>query len=328
MPAISTSLAPMWPAIRATASCRPTSATARRCAARLRDRSGRDAVMHLAAESHVDRSIDGPGAFIDTNVVGTYDAAGGARRPTGARLGDGARQRFRFLHVSTDEVYGSLGRRRPVHRRRRAYEPELALFRAARRRPTISRAPGTHTYGLPVIIIELLEQLRALSLSREADPADHPQRARRQAAAGLRRRRQRARLAVRRGSRARALTASLTRGKPGENLQCRRRQRAHQHRRRQARSATSSIGCAPRGAAGHRAADQLRHRPARPRPRATRSTLRKLERELGWRRRSHLRGAASTRRCAGISTIGLVVAAPRRQRYGGERLGLVDALAH
>jgi len=65
-----------------------------------------DAVMHLAAESHVDRSIDGPGAFIETNVTGTYNLLEAARaywqknaRPEG----------FRFHHVSTDEVYGSLG---------------------------------------------------------------------------------------------------------------------------------------------------------------------------------------------------------------------------
>src|SRR6056297_1921623 len=65
-----------------------------------------DAVMHLAAESHVDRSIDGPGTFIDTNITGTYTLLEAARgywqaqdRPTG----------FRFHHISTDEVFGALG---------------------------------------------------------------------------------------------------------------------------------------------------------------------------------------------------------------------------
>src|SRR2546429_2381143 len=65
-----------------------------------------DAVMHLAAESHVDRSIDGPGEFIQTNVVGTFallQAALGYWRS----LPDGARSSFRFHHVSTDEVFGS-----------------------------------------------------------------------------------------------------------------------------------------------------------------------------------------------------------------------------
>ena len=67
-----------------------------------------DAVMHLAAESHVDRSIDGPGTFIDTNIVGTFrllNAALGHWRG----LDDAAKARFRFQHISTDEVFGSLG---------------------------------------------------------------------------------------------------------------------------------------------------------------------------------------------------------------------------
>src|SRR5581483_7988227 len=67
-----------------------------------------DAVMHLAAESHVDRSIDGPGAFIHTNVVGTYTLLEAARGYwTG--LDPAARAAFRFRHVSTDEVFGALG---------------------------------------------------------------------------------------------------------------------------------------------------------------------------------------------------------------------------
>ncbi len=65
-----------------------------------------DAVMHLAAESHVDRSIDGPGAFIDTNIIGTYRLLEAARNHW---LGAGKPADFRFHHVSTDEVYGSLG---------------------------------------------------------------------------------------------------------------------------------------------------------------------------------------------------------------------------
>jgi dTDP-glucose 4,6-dehydratase len=67
-----------------------------------------DWVMHLAAESHVDRSIDGPGAFIQTNVVGTFTLLQAARGHFDKLTGE-AKDRFRFLHVSTDEVYGSLG---------------------------------------------------------------------------------------------------------------------------------------------------------------------------------------------------------------------------
>lgn len=67
-----------------------------------------DKVMHLAAESHVDRSIDGPGEFITTNIVGTYTLLERAREYWKS-LPDNRRQRFRFHHISTDEVYGSLG---------------------------------------------------------------------------------------------------------------------------------------------------------------------------------------------------------------------------
>lgn len=67
-----------------------------------------DAIMHLAAESHVDRSIDGPGAFIETNIVGTFALLQEARRYYDS-LSGAAKERFRFHHVSTDEVYGTLG---------------------------------------------------------------------------------------------------------------------------------------------------------------------------------------------------------------------------
>ena len=62
-------------------------------------------VMHLAAESHVDRSIDGPGEFIQTNIVGTYTLLEAARKYYG-QLDEAAKARFRFHHISTDEVYG------------------------------------------------------------------------------------------------------------------------------------------------------------------------------------------------------------------------------
>ena len=67
-----------------------------------------DAVLHLAAESHVDRSIDAPSNFIETNVIGTFTLLEAARKLVAEQLDDQANQ-FRFLHVSTDEVFGSLG---------------------------------------------------------------------------------------------------------------------------------------------------------------------------------------------------------------------------
>ncbi|MFP5303984.1 GDP-mannose 4,6-dehydratase, partial [Cobetia sp. SIMBA_158] len=67
-----------------------------------------DFIMHLAAESHVDRSIDGPGEFIQTNVVGTYELLEAARSYY-TTLVDSKKADFRFHHISTDEVYGDLG---------------------------------------------------------------------------------------------------------------------------------------------------------------------------------------------------------------------------
>ena len=80
-----------------------------------------DAVIHLAAESHVDRSIDGPRAFLESNVIGTFELLQECRRYWIA-LGETARCDFRFLHVSTDEVFGSLGPT-GVFREDTAYDP-------------------------------------------------------------------------------------------------------------------------------------------------------------------------------------------------------------
>ena len=72
------------------------------------DQFSPDAVLHLAAESHVDRSITGSRSFIDTNIIGTYTMLEAARCYWSGLIG-AAKSNFRFLHVSTDEVYGSLG---------------------------------------------------------------------------------------------------------------------------------------------------------------------------------------------------------------------------
>ncbi len=83
--------------------------------------------MHLAAESHVDRSIDGPGDFIQTNIVGTYQLLEAARGYFESLAGP-PRDRFRFLHVSTDEVYGSLGPDDPAFSETTALRSAFALF--------------------------------------------------------------------------------------------------------------------------------------------------------------------------------------------------------
>jgi dTDP-glucose 4,6-dehydratase len=108
-----------------------------------------DAVMHLAAESHVDRSIDGPGAFIHTNVIGTFNllqaALGHWRALDGA-----AKEAFRFLHVSTDEVYGSLGPTGAFTETTR-YDPHSPYSASKASSDHLARA-WADTYGLPVIV--------------------------------------------------------------------------------------------------------------------------------------------------------------------------------
>jgi len=108
-----------------------------------------DAVMHLAAESHVDRSIDGPAAFIETNVTGTGVLLEAARAHWRA-LPDGRRAAFRFLHVSTDEVYGTLG---ATGRFTEAtpYAPNSPYAASKAASDHLARAWG-RTYGLPVLV--------------------------------------------------------------------------------------------------------------------------------------------------------------------------------
>lgn len=107
------------------------------------------AVVHFAAESHVDRSIRGPGEFIQTNLVGTF-ALLEAVRGYWSALGDEARERFRFLHVSTDEVYGSLGREDPAFAETTAYAPNSPYAASKAGSDHLVRAYH-HTYGLPVV---------------------------------------------------------------------------------------------------------------------------------------------------------------------------------
>ena len=106
-----------------------------------------DAVMHLAAESHVDRSIDGPGAFIETNVTGTYNLLQAAR---GYWEGKGRPQGFRFHHISTDEVYGSLGATGQFTEDT-PYAPNSPYSASKAASDHLVRA-WAETYGLPVLL--------------------------------------------------------------------------------------------------------------------------------------------------------------------------------
>ncbi len=108
------------------------------------------AVMHLAAESHVDRSIDGPGDFIATNLVGTFQLLQAAREHYESLTSD-KRDSFRFLHVSTDEVYGSLGFQDPAFHERTAYDPHSPYSASKAGSDHLARAWHS-TYGLPVLI--------------------------------------------------------------------------------------------------------------------------------------------------------------------------------
>ena len=105
------------------------------------------AVMHLAAESHVDRSIDGPGAFIDTNVVGTYTLLQAARRYWDAH---GRPEGFRFHHISTDEVFGSLAATGQFTEDT-PYDPRSPYSASKAASDHLVRA-WWHTYGLPVVL--------------------------------------------------------------------------------------------------------------------------------------------------------------------------------
>ncbi|MEM8678274.1 MAG: dTDP-glucose 4,6-dehydratase [Planctomycetota bacterium] len=108
------------------------------------------AIMHLAAESHVDRSIDGPEAFIQTNLVGTFRLLQAARGYY-EQLDDEARAAFRFLHVSTDEVYGSLELDGGTFSEVTAYDPHSPYSASKAGSDHLARA-WQATYGLPMLV--------------------------------------------------------------------------------------------------------------------------------------------------------------------------------
>lgn len=107
-----------------------------------------DAVLHLAAESHVDRSIDGPGEFIRTNVVGTFELLQAARDHAESR---GILDRFRFVHVSTDEVFGSLGVDDRPFDPSTPYDPRSPYSASKAAADHLARA-WFETYDLPTIV--------------------------------------------------------------------------------------------------------------------------------------------------------------------------------
>ena len=107
------------------------------------------AIINFAAESHVDRSIHGPGEFIQTNIVGTFHLLESVRAYWNVLEGE-AKERFRFLHVSTDEVYGSLRKDDPAFSETNRYEPNSPYSASKAASDHLVRAYH-HTYGLPVL---------------------------------------------------------------------------------------------------------------------------------------------------------------------------------
>ncbi len=137
-------------------------------------------ITHLAAESHVDRSIDGPGAFVQTNVVGTYTMLAEARAYW-QELDEAARAAFRFHHISTDEVYGSLGET-GLFTEDTPYDPRSPYSASKAGSDHLVSAWG-HTFGLPVLVTNCSnnygpyhfpEKLIPLMIARALDGAPLP----------------------------------------------------------------------------------------------------------------------------------------------------------
>ena len=109
-----------------------------------------DIIMHLAAESHVDRSIDGPGAFIETNIIGTFKLLNAARSYFETLKGE-KRDRFRFHHISTDEVFGDLPFDSGIFTEETPYAPSSPYSASKASSDHLVRA-WHETYGLPVVL--------------------------------------------------------------------------------------------------------------------------------------------------------------------------------
>ena len=238
-----------------------------------------DAIMHLAAETHVDRSIDGPAAFVETNIVGTFRLLDAALEYWRG-LDEERRAKFRFHHISTDEVFGELELDRGIFTEETPYAPSSPYSASKASSDHLVRAWHV-TYGLPVVLTNCSNNYGPFHFPEKLIPLTILNARRGQAAAGLRQGRERARLAVRRGSRPRA-RARATEWPPGRELQCRRTLGADQPpgRRDDLRHPRSANGRSTGGS--YR--DLITFVPDRPG-----HDLRyaidssKIERELGWR---------------------------------------------
>jgi dTDP-glucose 4,6-dehydratase len=278
-----------------------------------------DAVIHLAAESHVDRSIEASSEFIDTNIVGTLNLLEASRRHL-ARSSQTGSDVFRFLHVSTDEVYGSLG---PEGRfvETTAYSPNSPY--AASKASADHLACAWHaTYGVPTIVsncsnnygpYHFPEKLIPLAILNGIEEKPIPI-----YGDGLN-----IRDWLHVEDHARALYCILTRGKPGEKYNV----GADNER---TNIAVAKAICAsldrlrPAGAPHDRLITRVEDRPGHDRRYAT--DARKLRYELQWNAQVKFEDGLD-------ATVRWYIEnewwwRPLRQRYGGERLGLVDCRAN
>ena len=131
-----------------------------------------DVIMHLAAESHVDRSIDAPGEFIETNIVGTYVLLEAARTYW-RRMPADRRNDFRFHHISTDEVFGSLGSE-GLFTEESPYRPNSPYAASKAASDHLVKA-WYHTYGLPVVISNCSNNYGPYHFPEKAYPTDDSQ---------------------------------------------------------------------------------------------------------------------------------------------------------
>ena len=271
------------------------------------------AVLNLAAETHVDRSIDGPRPFVRHQHRRARSSCSRRRAATSRRRDAAGRARraasaFRFLHVSTDEVFGTLGADGLVHARTTPYAPNSPYSASKAAADHLVRAYH-HTFGLPALVTNCSNNYGPYQFPEKLIPLMILNARRGQAAADLRRRRQRARLALRRGPLRRA----------ARGARARRARRELQPRRRTASAPTSrscDALCAlleellpaarnpamrARGLAAYAALETLRRRPAGPRPPLR--DRRRRRSAASWLGAAHRpRRRAARRPCAGTST--------------------------
>ena len=276
-----------------------------------------DAVIHLAAESHVDRSIDGPAAFIETNIVGTFSLLDAALQHWRGLPAD-RQAAFRFVHVSTDEVYGSLGHEGRFTEET-PYDPNSPYSASKAAADHLARA-WHRTYGLPVIVTncsnnygpyQFPEKLIPLTIIKAAAGEALP----------VYGKGENVRDWIHVEDHARGILAALDRGPPWRRLQFRRRQRAAEHRRGPRHLRGRRRGrCPSRASAGReRLITFVADRPGHDARYAIDDT--KARRELGWQpSRSFEQGLEETVHWyLGHRDWWEAI---RARRYGGDRLGL------